>query len=491
MSRPDAGRRTMPEQLADSASWQLAGEAARSLAARTLVALETREVVERLADRYANSPAASRAGHLFEVMHALSFNQSAAASGSAVRAVVTEWAGAPTAPADLQLMRGGVLLGQAQAKVYGNVVGAAHELSADRYAGMQRLVPGDQADALQSLLDRRLRLNPDGLHIDRFRDARANVTAALRHDELASSPIDYDDVQRASADPNAWLAGQVRQAAAKQVLTGAGTAGAVGAVVGALADAAGSAARWRAGEMTGTEAAISAAGSAASCGARAAASAGLAETLKIGVDAGTLHPALGAGSAPYAIASATVDVARAGFDLATGAIGPGEFAARSAEATTRASISWAFTALGQTVIPVPVVGALVGGVVGTLVGTTCVKGVQTALVAARADHAAADRLAALELELLTAVTLTEELSELTRQAGQSCGAYVAEVVMPQLDHARRQLLLDDDDAVLEQFARVVASFGSTPLFTTMVEFDLWMAGNEPLVLDGNWRRPGG
>ncbi|MCX5391529.1 hypothetical protein [Streptomyces sp. NBC_00094] len=59
--------------------------------------------MERLARRYVDIGNAQRAGHLFEVQHALSFNQNAIRAGASVRAVVTEWAegGSQTAPAAL------------------------------------------------------------------------------------------------------------------------------------------------------------------------------------------------------------------------------------------------------------------------------------------------------------------------------------------------------------------------------------------------------
>ncbi len=76
---------------AQAVSWALADEATRGLARQTLEVLRHREVVERLAARYAASSQPHRAGHLFEVMHALSFNRHAAAQDVPVRTVVTEW----------------------------------------------------------------------------------------------------------------------------------------------------------------------------------------------------------------------------------------------------------------------------------------------------------------------------------------------------------------------------------------------------------------
>ena len=63
--------------------------------------------------------------------------------------------------------------------------------------------------------------------------------------------------------------------------------------------------------------------------------------------------------------------------------------------------------------------------------------------------------------------------------------------MPQLDEARRALLLEDEDDVLGRFSDIVATFGGEPLSTTVAEFDAWMADQDSvLVLDGNWKDRG-
>jgi hypothetical protein len=57
-------------------------------------------------------------------------------------------------------------------------------------------------------------------------------------------------------------------------------------------------------------------------------------------------------------------VVEAGTAFARSEITAAEFAARSCESTLQTGLTWMCGALGQTVLPVPVVGALVGGLVG-------------------------------------------------------------------------------------------------------------------------------
>ena len=65
---------------------------------------------------------------------------------------------------------------------------------------------------------------------------------------------------------------------------------------------------------------------------------------------------------PLAMATATVGVAESSYAFATDQIDAAEFAARCAETVARTSIMWAFSTIGQTAIPVPVVGTPAGRV---------------------------------------------------------------------------------------------------------------------------------
>jgi hypothetical protein len=188
-----------------------------------------------------------------------------------------------------------------------------------------------------------------------------------------------------------------------------------------------------------------------------------------------------------AMGAAVVGFAEAGFAYARGDIDRADLATRCANVTAKTSIVWAFSAIGQTMIPIPVIGSLAGGFVGQLVGAQCVRGLQMAIVAVRQANVGDERLAALEEELLTAAVPTEELSQLTTRVGIRSDAYLGQVVMPRLDEARRALVLDQDDQVLVRFADTVAALGQEPLFTTMPEFDAWMADQSTVLsLDGNW-----
>ncbi|MER5201888.1 hypothetical protein [Streptomyces sp. NPDC002825] len=470
---------------ADQAAWTVADAATRRLAEATVETLRTRETVERLARRYVNIGNAQRAGHLFEVRHALSFNQNAIRAGASVRAVVTEWAegGSQTAAADLWLVDRGRLVGQAQAKLMDGVPGTAHGLARPHYEGMTRLVAGDRVAAVDSLLERRLTLSPEGVRFADYADAHAHLSDRLTHGNVTSDPVDLADAHRSALDPARWARGEAVRTAGREAAAAAGSAAAVGGLVTGAVSAAGQLARVRAGETSAAAAALTAAASAAQGAARSGSVAGLGSVIRTAARAGRLPAVLGGGDLAFATAGAAYAVAEAGVALARGRIDAGEFASRSAQATLQTGLGWACGAVAQTVIPVPVVGALVGGLVGQAAGTLITQGLQAAVVAVRGTGDPGAEL--LERELLTASLATGLLGTATSALGPR--TYASAVVLPALETARNHLTGPDPATALSALSTLTATESGRPVFLTPEEFDVWMSDEAaPLTLDPNW-----
>ncbi|MER6364482.1 hypothetical protein [Kitasatospora sp. NPDC001527] len=482
------------------AAWALADAATRRWAAATAETLRTQETVRRLAERYVNIGNAQRAGHLFEVMHELSFNRRAIMAGSAVRARVTEWAvgGSPTAAADLQFVVGGAVVGEVQAKLMDRVAGTAAQLSRPDYAGMTRLVAADRAAAVEDLLDRRLAMDSGGVRYADFADARAHLTDRLDHGGVRSTPVDLADAHRAARDPAGWARGQTARAVGGEAAAAGAAAATVGGLIGAVTSAATQAARFRAGEISAACAALTASAAAARAAVRSGSAASLSSLVRTAATAGRLPAVLGGGELASATVGAAYAVAEAGLDLARGRIDAAGFAERSCEATLTTALSWGCGAAVQAVLPVPVVGALVGGLVGQAVAVLIVQGLQGALVAARADSGdesggASDRGALavgvdlLERELLTAAAtaglLGTALGTLDGVRATPAGA----VILPQLSDVDLELASGDPAGALTSLAELTRAVGGRPVFTTQAEFDLWMADEEAVLrLDPNW-----
>ncbi|WP_456598798.1 hypothetical protein [Blastococcus sp. SYSU DS0616] len=451
--------------------------------------LRTREIVVDLAARYVNVGTAQRAGHLFEVMHASSFNRNAIAQGASIRAAVTEWmsGGSRTAAADVLLLDRGHQVAEAQAKLVEGTAKLANGVARGSYDGMQRLVAEDKLQAVSDLIDRRLKMDPDGLRYADYQDARAHLTDQLHAGSVHSQPLASDAVHRAAEHPVGWADAQVAGAVGHQLLTAAGIGAAGGAAVAGVLSAAQSVAQVRAGETSAARAAATAAAAAARGAVRGGTVAALGEAVRVAAQADLLPDALGGGTLPLALARAVYGVAEAGVAFARGDIDSGQFAARSCESTLTVGLVWACGSAGQTVIPVPVVGALVGGLVGQFSATVIVQGTQFALAAARERGLAEERIAVLEAETAAAVFTASALGDAVEALGAERNAFVTTTVLPQVAGALESLAVAGTDDALRQLTAVTRQFAGKPVFGTMAEFDAWM--RDPLAtltLDPNW-----
>lgn len=455
------------------AAWALADEGTRRQGAATLLTLDHAETVRLIAARYVNLGTPQRAGHLFEEMHALSFDRAAALAGSPVRAVVTEWApgGSQTAAADLWITGPGGVRGAVQAKLMDRATATAHELARPGYRGMQRLVAADRLGPVDDLMGRRLRLSPDGPRFDDYADARSRLTDRITADGVHSDPVAYDQAQRAAEAPARWVREQVLRAAgqeaARAALIGAGT----GAAIGAVGELVVQTARVRAGETSPSAAVVTGAAAVGRAALQAGVLSGTTSLVRSAARGGILPKVLGGGSPASAIVQASLAVGEAGLDLARGRIDGGEFAARGAGAVASTALAWGCAAAGQTLLPVPVLGAVVGGLIGQVVAAVVVQGLQAAVVAGRADGLDTEPL---DRELLTASLTGGLFGWAVAELGTD------EVLCPRLGGIQDLLAGPDPTRALTSLAELTGLVGRQELF------DRWMREEEPLILDPNW-----
>ncbi|KEZ35975.1 hypothetical protein CEDDRAFT_02705 [Frankia sp. CeD] len=474
---------------ADAAVWSIIDQTTRRTAAEVVETLNGRDTVVKLARRYANHGNPQRAGHLFEVMHAVGFNRHAARAGSTVRAQVLEWTqgGPQNGPVDIRLSDGGRMVAEVQAKLVDRVSDTTRQISRSAYQGMGRLVAGDRVDAVHDLLDRRLGMNQEGIYFEGYADAAAFSTDRLTHGSVHSDSISYRQTQDAAHNPARWANHQIAAAAGRDIATSSLAGAAAGALVGAMVTTASETARIRAGETSAGAAVITVAGGTARNAARSGAIGTISASVRTAASSGLLPKALGSGTVPAAMADAVWAVADAGLDLARGRIDPGEFAARSVTGTARTGLMWAGGLVGQTVVPVPVLGALVGGVVAQATAAIIVQGLQLAIVAARADGASPELLAVLEAETVTTAATAALIGQATMTLGEDQHTQVTRAALPDLAHVQTTLTTSDPSTAIIELATVTCHHANQPLFTTLDEFNQWMADTDaPLILNPNW-----
>ena len=128
------------------------------------------------------------------------------------------------------------------------------------------------------------------------------------------------------------------------------------------------------GEMSPTAAAVAAVTASTGALARGAFVGGAGQGVRLLANAGALPDALGGGSVAYVAARATWELGVIGVELAKGEIDAGEAAARSSQSMLAVGYGFGGMIVGQALIPIPVVGALVGGAVGAIFAGVTIQG---------------------------------------------------------------------------------------------------------------------
>jgi hypothetical protein len=197
--------------------------------------------------------------------------------------------------------------------------------------------------------------------------------------------------------------------------------------------------------------------------------------------------ALAESTLPFALARGTWDLAVIAHGAATGRLAPVDAGIAAAQSITRSAAVWACAAVGQTVIPIPVVGAMVGGLVGQYGAAMMIQGIRLAVVAR-------DLSAQWDAEYEELLHHTAELERASRdeialvaQAARQYDAAFANQVVPALDDLSRSMGNGTPDQVLGALADLGAMYNGTPQFSTMEEFNRLMR-DQAFTLDLTGKR---
>lgn len=479
----------------EGALWSAVSDATRETGERLLETHTMRANAAAIWKSYAANTEGSRAGFMFEAAHTHSYNINAIDAGSEFRAVMSSMVGQPHAEADVFIRSAsGVTRDSIQAKLYADPLGAADALADDKYLGMQRLVQSDKLDAIDDMLGKRVVKHEGTARYEAYEDTRANLTDRIRFGGVESDPLGRDEIVAVGNAPGTWADARLRAEEWRELrgdaATGAAYGAAFGAAAGVIVEGVKQAAAVRSGEVSAARAVITSVGSGVKSGVRGGLvgglGAGLQSAARLGAGESVAFAAvpdwLGSGAAPYAVAKSIVDVAEAAFDLACGTIDKSTFAARGAESLTTNAIVYAFSAAGQAVIPVPMLGAVAGGLAGQLVATLLIKGLRMGIAALREAGEAEARVATLEAEVLVALEVESALQKALRDLADEFGVAMRTFVLPLLAAVEASLLEEDACVAVTRLAELTVAFGGKPAFDSIEQFDALMEGDEPLVL---------
>ncbi len=458
-----------------------ADAATKRFTERTFNIFEDSEHLVELAEKWKNVAADKAQGHMFEQLEVIKFNLDALKKDSDLFAKTTASMGFPTDPVDIIISNGKETLREVQAKSCNSAARSAFALSNEKYQEMQRLAPQDQVKKIKELLEKRIEAGT--LKAEDYEQTYRNLTESLEYGEIRSSGTTYNEALKATDSQVAEdIANQSKLEATFVDMHESGKrAGNIGAALSGTTSSVTEFYKVYKGERELGEATVNIAISTA----KGYATGYTVTALSKGITHSVTHvlgdgvsKALARSNAPVAIASGIISSSKSMVSYLKGDIELEQLSDEITHTAITSSASFYYGALGQVMIPIPVVGSIVGAGVGYMIGNLIH---QSALVA------------------LGDSQLVKAAKERRRQIQALCLAAVPQIrqnriaLQQQLDQhfeARKQLFISafdsfdlamndwEPDQCLEALNAISDQFGTVLPYRSFEEFDSMMCSED-------------
>ena len=304
---------------------------AASSSAEAAAADVLREGMELLLRRTGGTalPTGQLKGHLLEYIEAARFNDRAAPARSDLQARVTAAEGRPHALADIEIVDGGQVVKEVQAKASERAEWIASQQADPRYADMDRLVPKDQADRVREISQRRtttLGIEGDPRTGD-WRESSDRIKGELTQGDVRSGGTSTEELEFAAESPRMFAAVEEARAVGREAAAAAGPAAAAGVVLGGMISVVRNGGAYRRGEIDARQAATNVARDAAGSGLRGGATGVAGVAIRHAAHKAGL-PTLAKSNVASAVAASLIEAGITVYDYAKGDISPAEAAER-------------------------------------------------------------------------------------------------------------------------------------------------------------------
>ncbi len=329
-------------------------------------------------------------GNLFEYIEAAKFNADAALKGSNLKAEVTAAMGDPHAAADLLIKEGDRTLQAVQAKSMNRASNATAAISQEKYRGMQKLVPSDQAERVQELAQKRADRHP--LKAQDYRDTAKNVTGELKAGKVSSGGTTYPENLKAAQSPKLYAAAQELRAVGKEAIATGGQAAIAGGIIAGTISAVKNGLSVRDGHITLETAVQNTAQDATKAALRSGATGATSSMIRYGATKAGIR-ALGKSNVAVTVAASGIDIGVSVLQFAKGEISAQQLQHQVGQTGTCTLASlYAGAAVGSVCGPV---GTVVGSIGGYLVAGMLYESSTSILSQAQLAQAEAERVTAL------------------------------------------------------------------------------------------------
>jgi len=450
-----------------------ATEAVRPLVDATASVFRDSRQLEAVLDQYANTDPGQLQGRALEFLEVLKFNQAAAEAGSSLQATATHFSD-PAAAADVLIRDGQEVVKQVQAKSYGQAAAAVRTLAEPKYEGMDRLIPKDQLDHAQAVIDRhQSRFGDVSPNSASYREVREKLTGELRAGDIHSGGTTREQAEFAAQHPQQAALQLKGMAALKEV----GQAGVAGAAIGGglqgVFTALHQSVLVRRNETTASEAVVITLQATASGAVRGGSVAAGSRVIAITARELGVGQVLG-DMGPGAMANAVFEAGLSTHRFLQGSISHEQYRDELGGAALRATTATYCGMAGQLLIPVPVVGAAVGAITGYVAAAVLVESGVLGVGASNIVAIAEERRQHVERECAAAILQMRRCQQEIEALEADYRQGFREIFQPLLEQIRTHQQAGDFN---DSFVRLVCmgeALGHSLPWRSLAEFDDFM-----------------
>ena len=458
-------------------------EEAQKASARFGEMQSSKELLDSITERWGNTHQGAFAGRLLEFQQRTSFNMNAVEAESEVRAQVTEFEGLkdPHAPADVNLVdSSNEIIQSVQTKSYGDLNARVDTLSNDKYEEITKVVPSD--------------------HLAETNNAAENfeVQSTIEQGGIESDPITYAELQSAAIDPKSFFENLLSEeqknfndkvaalekaefnsdlAHGVEILETAAFSGGVAGALGASIALISNGKKALNKEITFSDLLIGSINTGFTSFIKVAKVASLAEGMQGASEIGILSDAFQSADIST-IAARTIflvaDSFNAYFD---GEITKEEAAKKCAVEVYCTSFRIAGASIGQSVIPIPIVGTVVGTIVGTFAAEITIRGIQEILRVKAESGELESRIEILKIEVEALERALVENLILFSESTKLISNYLKSQVTPVIHDLSNSLQRNDFENAFIYSISIAEMLGASEFYKTIEELDKDM--NDP------------
>lgn len=448
--------------------------------------LENADNLRFLAEKWKNVDPKITQGRMFEQLETTKFNYDALVKNSNLHAATTDSLGSPHHPADVFIKNENKILREYQLKSSEKAASSAFLLSDEKYSEMARLAPKEQYEKIKELLQKRVATGT--LKAADYEQTLRNLEEDLNYKGIHSGGTTYAEALEATEKNKAdQIASkfeikakfrEAHQSGLEAGKIGAGLAGGLSGINGLLKLARGEAGT---GEVIAQVAVDSAKGYATSY-ITTAMSKGISHAAQEGFGKAA-GGALTKASAHIALAAGVVQSGKSLISYLNGEIEDEQLLSEISQTAITGASAFYYGALGQLIIPVPVLGAFIGSTIGYFVGNMLHQSGLISLGEVGIVKAARERRERVQAMCMTAIPLLRahrlELDGLLA-AHFAERSYLLTTAFDDLENSLTDLDANQFTASLE---RINNAFGAALPFKTFDEFDKFMLDdNQTFVL---------